>query len=269
MGKMKTKEFLRIVRSHYINDPFNVSGFAFWKIEKQIAKANNFRKSTLETGECLYSIINEKLIFYWSEKSSFIKIPMSELQEFELINIHGKYENAINKLKKTHNINEYFPYSYDVNFNENKRVNDSISIVTLNKENTSYWAEVVEIINESTKGNLTKQNILEWSEELTYCPELWIGAVDKITNRLVGVGISTYNVSVMETDLDWFYVRKDHQDRGVGTSLVQETISRCRENSKIIRVAGIANEFYEKCGFRQRDKWFYLTKKSTNVGWWD
>ncbi|MGD9092333.1 MAG: GNAT family N-acetyltransferase [Anaerolineales bacterium] len=266
---MRTEEFIKAVRLKYIKDPIGVSGFAFWKIEDQLLKASTFQLNKPEVGECLYAYINQKLVFYWAENDKPFVIPLRELREYKLLSLHNRFEEAVGGLKETHNINAYFPLKYDQGATRNARKNDNIHIVTLNMKNTNNLADVANIINETTNRNFTSKSIEAWTESRVYAPELWIGAIDKRTGDLVGVGISTYTPEVMETDLDWFYIREDYQGCGIGTMLVRETISRCRKKSHIIRVAGVADEFYKKCGFIRQDKWYYLTQKAIKVGWWD
>ena len=196
-------------------------------------------------------------------------IPMDDLREMKLLNLHHRFGYAVENLKDSHNINAYCPLSFEANPMRKSKINNKIQIITMNPQHLHHLAETANIINESTQGNLTAQSIKSWTETGVFDPELWLGAIDIKSNSLVGIGISTHNPSVKETDLDWFYIREDHQGEGIGTMLVQETISRCRGKSRVIRVAGIADEFYIKCGFVRRDTWYYLTKKSSKVGWWD
>ena len=181
----------------------------------------------------------------------------------------GPPQYVFEALKESHTINQYSPLSFSGYPNSKRVINDDFRMVTLDTKNQQVLAGIADIINESTNGNFTSKSIKNWTEIRVFDPELWIGAIDKKSNNMVGVGISTYNPSVQETDLDWFYIRKNYQGKRIGTILVQETISRCIKKSCEIRVAGIADEFYIKCGFVRRDSWYYLTKKSTNVGWWD
>ena len=266
---MRKADFSRLVRAKYINDPFGVSGIAFWKVQEQIIKADTFQVDTPQAGICLYAVVNQKLVFYWSENEEPFIIPEQELKDFRLLSLHSRFEGAVTNLEDTHTINTYSPLNYEGDPSRDEKGNDNIQIVTIDKQNRENFADIANIINEHTGGRFTPEFIESWTALSVYTPDLWIGAIDKRTSDLVGVGISTYNPAVMETDLDWFYVRKNHQGCGVGRMLVRETISRCRKKSGIIRVAGQADEFYEKCGFVRKDRWYYLTKKSAKVEWWD
>ncbi len=222
-----------------------------------------------ESTNCLYAVKSGKLLFYWADKAKPFAIPANKLKQFQLLNLHHRYAYALEDLAETHEIKEYTPLSYAMPPEKEEKTCDGFCTVTLNSQNTHSRAAIAGVINESTRGSLTAESIKAWTTNNAFAPELWIGAIDKKTNNLVGVGISTYFSSVMETDLDWFYVRRSYQGRGIGTMLVQETISRCRRKSHIIRVAGIAEDFYIKCGFARRDKWYYLTQKSAHAEWWD
>jgi predicted N-acetyltransferase YhbS len=269
MSKVNPKDFLEVVQSKYKQNPYGVSGFALWKVEEQIQRAVTYQITDSHNDECLYAAINGKLVFYWTEKAKPFLIPLDELEKFQLLSLHHRYGYVVEALIESHKINEYRPLSFSGYPNSKRVINDDFRIVTLNSKNPQVLSAIADIINESTNGNLTSKSIEKWTEISVFDPELWIGAIDKKTKNMVGVGISTYNPSVQETDLDWFYVRKNFQGKRIGTMLVQETISRCIKKSREIRVAGIADEFYIKCGFVQRDPWYYLTRKSSNVGWWD
>jgi GNAT superfamily N-acetyltransferase len=269
ISEVNPEDFLKVVQSKYKQNPYGISGFAFWKVEKQIHRAVTYQIADSHNNECLYAVINGKLVFYWTENAKPFLIPLDELEKFKLLSLHDRYGYVVEALTESHTINEYCPLSFSGYPKTNGVINDDFRIVTLDSNNSQVLSEIADIINESTTGSFTSESIEKWTEIRVFDPDLWIGAIDKKTNNMVGVGISTYNPSVKETDLDWFYIRKNFQGKHIGTMLVQETISRCIKKSREIRVAGIEDEFYIKCGFVKRDSWYYLTKIFTNVGWWD
>jgi predicted N-acetyltransferase YhbS len=269
MSEVNLEDFLKAAQTKYKQNPYGTSGFAFWKVEEQIRRAATYQITDSHNNECLYAVINGKLVFYWTEYAKPFLIPLDELERFNLVSLHHRYEYVVEALKESHTINSYYPLSFSGYLNSKRVINEDFHVVTLDFKNPQALSAIADIINESTNGDLTSKSIEKWTEISVFDPELWIGAIDKKSNNMVGVGISTYNPSVQETDLDWFYVRKIFQGKRIGTMLLQETISRCIKKSREIRVAGTADEFYVKCGFVPRDSWYYLTKKSTNVGWWD
>jgi predicted N-acetyltransferase YhbS len=269
MSEVNPKDFLKVVQSKYKQNPYAISGFAFWKVEEQILRAVTYQIADSHNNECLYAVINGKLVFYWTENTKPFLIPLEDLEKFNLLSLHHRYGYVVKALKESHTMNEYSPLSFSGYPNSKSVINDDFHMVTLDSNNPQVLSAIADIINESTNGNLTSKSIEKWTEISVFDPELWIGAINNKSNDMVGIGISTYNPSVHETDLDWFYIRKNFQGKRIGTMLVQETISRCIKKSREIRVAGTADEFYVKCGFVPRDSWYYLTKKSTNVGWWD
>ncbi len=269
MSAVNPQDFLIVVQSKYKQNPYGISGFAFWKVAEQIHRADAYRIGDSHNNECLYAVVNGKLVFYWTENSKPFLIPLDEVEKFNLLSLHYRYEHVVEALEETHTINQYCPLSFSGYPNSKRVRNDDFCMVTLDTKNPQVLAAIADIINESTNGNFTSQSIEKWTEIRVFDPDLWIGAFDKKSNHMVGFGISTYNPTVQETDLDWFYIHENFQGKHIGTMLVQETISRCRRKSCEIRVAGMAEEFYMKCGFVRRDSWYHLTKKYTNVGWWD
>jgi len=103
-----------------------------------------------------------------------------------------------------------------------------------------------------------RDTVRNWTKSPAFDPSLWMWAVDRDTGCRVGASVSNYNPRMRETDLDWFYVLPAYQGRGIGRMLVDETIRRSRARSSIIRLSGVADEFYMKCGFRRTDRWFVI-----------
>jgi GNAT superfamily N-acetyltransferase len=83
---------------------------------------------------------------------------------------------------------------------------------------------------------------------------------NRASKEAVGLGISTYQACIRECYLDWIQVLPEYQGRGLGRLLVSETIRRAIGRSDIIRVTGMADDFYRKCGFVGTESWFNITK---------
>ena len=90
---------------------------------------------------------------------------------------------------------------------------------------------------------------------------LWIWVRTRESNESVGLAISTYQETIKETYLDWIQVLPSYQRMGIGKMLVGETINRAIDKSDIIRVTGMADGFYERCGFAGTECWRILTKQ--------
>ena len=265
----KQTEFIKVLRSLYRTDPFGVAGFAFWKIESQVAKAVVTQIDLPVEKSCLYAVLNGKLVFYWSQEEMPFQISAPELAAFKIIHLHGRYQALVDHLLETHFIHAYNPLSYNPKNSIQPVAIDGYQLITLTQQNTRDYKAIAEVIKASSGEDFTASAIAGLTRSPAYNPDLWVGVLDQKTNELVGVGISTYHQAVKETDLDWFYVRRINQDRGIGTLLVRETLSRCQGKSDVIRVAGVAEGFYRKCGFVPQDRWYYLVQKGSRAGWWD
>lgn len=100
--------------------------------------------------------------------------------------------------------------------------------------------------------------------------DLWVFVREARTHKPVSIGICIYDRKIKETELEWIYVHRDHQRRKVGRMLIDEIIRRSIDKSKVIRVGGIADDFYIKCGFSiKTEPWLWIPKKDAKVGWWD
>ena len=117
---------------------------------------------------------------------------------------------------------------------------------------------------------MTPERIKEFTTLPTFDKDVWVLVKETKTNIPVSIGICIHDNRIKETELDWIYVHKDHQRKKVGRMLISEIIRRSIPKSKIIRVGGVADEFYIKCGFNiKTEPWLWIPKKDTKVGWWD
>ena len=269
MAEVTSSYCIRWIKSQYDRNPFGVSGFAFWKIEKPIRTAQAFALESSDKERCHYATRNRKLFFYLSDGNRLCLAAGHDAQQFDLLNLHHRYLRDIGSLEESHDINEYQPLGFSANTSPKESINDNYYVYSMDPFSDGELSSIVQIINASSGGSYTEDIIRGWTHQHVFDRDLWIGAKEKRTHRSVAVGISTYNPMVKETDLDWFYVLPEHQRRGVGTMLVEGTIARCIKKSDIIRVAGMADDFYVKCGFELKDKWYYLTRKGFEIAWWD
>ena len=100
-----------------------------------------------------------------------------------------------------------------------------------------------------------------WSDLPVSDQSMWLWVRIRASSEVVGLGISTYQASIRECYLDWIQVLPEYQGRGLGRLLVSETIQRAVGKSDIIRVTGMAEDFYRKCGFVGTEKWRIISKR--------
>ena len=89
---------------------------------------------------------------------------------------------------------------------------------------------------------------------------MWLWVRGRASNEPLALGISTYQASIRECYLDWIQVLPEYQGCGLGRLLVSETVKRAIGKSDIIRVTGMADDFYRKCGFSGTESWYLMSR---------
>ncbi|MCD4752961.1 MAG: GNAT family N-acetyltransferase [Anaerolineaceae bacterium] len=244
-------------------------GFAFWK-HRELLKSADLFEEVISGCIHMYAINKNRLVYYWSEDNRMV-ISKDRLAGFDLSYLHSKYIDSITGLTDTHNISDGNALIYNKNFKETK-INKCYYADSFNFNNTDDYIETADIINNSTfgGGNMTTEKIKGFTKLPVFDGNLWVFVKEKETGKPVGIGISIYDKDIRETELEWIYVQSDHHGKGVGRILIQETVHRAKDKSDIIRVGGVADDFYIKCGFETKtDQWLWVKRKDSNIGWWD
>lgn len=244
-------------------------GFAFWK-HRELLKSADLFEEVVSGCIHMYAINKNRLVYYWSEDNRMV-ISKDRLAGFDLLYLHSKYIDSITGLTDTHNISDGNALIYNKNFKETK-INKCYYADSFNFNNTDDYIETADIINNSTfeGGNMTTEKIKGFTKLPVFDGNLWFFVKEKETGKPVGIGISIYDKDIRETELEWIYVQSDHHGKGVGRILIKETVHRAKDKSDIIRVGGVADDFYIKCGFETKtDQWLWVKRKDSNIGWWD
>jgi GNAT superfamily N-acetyltransferase len=258
---MDRHSFIQRVKHLYLMNPGAVSSIAYHKLEGFL-RESELHHLDGDGRETLYAIRQRQLTFYWSEQQDRFMVPPEQLQQLESLILHEQHYLLLRRQLSGYSIDQFYPLFYDHSFQQPAIACESCYIDGFDFRQELDYEAAAEIITGTRTGyTLTAERVRGWTRDRAFDPTLWLLAREKHSGRPVGVGISCYFAPVGEADLDWFFVRPSHQGQGVGRMLIAETIARCQPKSKIIRLAGIADGFYQKCGFRRGDSWYYLKKQ--------
>ena len=142
---------------------------------------------------------------------------------------------------------------------------DGISIVTAKQDDIPLF---VEVINQSyTDLSVTIEQLVMYTQTEVYSPELWVMAVDQITDTVAGCGIADFDRELSEGIIEWVQVIPAYRGNKIGQLIVSELLGRMKSIAKFATVSGKVNnittpeKLYRKCGFVGHDVWHILTKR--------
>ena len=142
---------------------------------------------------------------------------------------------------------------------------DGISIVTAKQDDIPLF---VEVINQSyTDLSVTMEQLIMYTQTEVYSPDLWVMAVDQITDTVVGCGIADFDRELSEGIIEWVQVIPAYRGNQIGQLIVSELLGRMKGIAKFATVSGKVNnittpeKLYRKCGFVGNDVWHILTKR--------
>ena len=141
---------------------------------------------------------------------------------------------------------------------------DDIAIVTVKREDISCF---VDVINQSyTDLSVTYDQLMGYTQNEVYNPELWVMAVNKADSTVVGCGIAELDRELNEGILEWIQVLPAYRGKKIGQLIVNELLKRMVGIAEFATVSGKVNNvtspesLYRKCGFVGDDVWHILTK---------
>lgn len=141
---------------------------------------------------------------------------------------------------------------------------DDIAIVTAKREDIPHF---VDVINQSYKDlSVTYDQLMSYTQNEVYHPELWVMAVNKADSAVVGCGIAELDRELNEGILEWIQVLPAYRGRKIGKLIVNELLRRMVGVAEFATVSGKVNNvtsperLYRKCGFVGDDVWHILTK---------
>ncbi len=127
---------------------------------------------------------------------------------------------------------------------------------------------IVSIINQSYIDiSVDLWQIIEYTKNTVYDPNLWIIAYVRDTDKPIGCGIADYDDEVKEGALEWIQVLPEYRRRGIGSAIVNQLLYRLSNRAVFTTVSGKVNSssnperLYRKCGFTGNDVWHILRLK--------
>ena len=140
---------------------------------------------------------------------------------------------------------------------------EDIAIVTAKREDIPHF---VDVINQSyTDLSVTYDQLMGYTRNEVYHPELWVMAVKKEDSSIVGCGIAELDRELNEGILEWIQVLPAYRGKKIGQLIVNELLRRMVDVAEFATVSGKVNNvtspetLYRKCGFVGDDVWHILT----------
>ena len=259
--QIRNKAFLAIIKGLYVQNPCQVSSIAFWKVAQLCQEAETYCHSE-KGSRCLYAFRNQRLEFYWSDDRQHFPISSIEIEWFDFLVLHTDFYELITDQISGYEVKASCPLLYDLGSSQGVEYDNKFFITGFNFAEQREFIEAAEVLNQCYEtDNYQAKEVATWCQLPVFDNSLWLWVRSRTNNEVVGLGISTYQKSIRETYLDWIQIMPEYRGRGAGRLLVAETIKRAREKSDIIRVTGIADDFYRKCGFVGTERWYTISKK--------
>jgi GNAT superfamily N-acetyltransferase len=259
--KLDRKAFTATVKELYLQNPSQVSDLAFWKLARVLADCEVHAKAR-DGHTRLYAIQDQRLVFYWSDDRQSFHLSRAEITGLELLVLHDDFYALIADQLGEYQLQESRPLLYDFQFSTEIQRDDAFVIANFDFERDNDHTDAAEMLNRCYDTNHhTSSEVAGWVELPVFDASLWFWVRSHTSGENVGLAISTYQADIRECYLDWIQVLPAYQGRGLGQRLVHETIQRAKGKSEIIRVTGVADGFYRKCGFYGSESWWIISKQ--------
>lgn len=108
--------------------------------------------------------------------------------------------------------------------------------------------------------------VLRWTRQPVFTPELWVWVVDRLTSQPAGLGIADFDPVRREASLEWIQVIPEYRGRGVARALISYLLSSLNGRARLVTVSGGADNpsdaehIYRRCGFVGNHIWWVIRK---------
>lgn len=176
------------------------------------------------------------------------------------------YRSRPELTKRVHKIagyqlSESHPLLYDFTFSQEDECSAEFFLADFDFAREQDCVVAAEMLNRCYETqHHSPAEVAEWCELPVFDESLWLWVKSRASKEALGLGISTYQACIRECYLDWIQVLPEYQGRGLGRLLVSETIKRAIGKSDIIRVTGMVDDFYRRCGFVGNESWHTLRR---------
>jgi GNAT superfamily N-acetyltransferase len=258
--QVDSEGFVAAVKELYVQRPCRVSSLAFWKVAQMCRESQTYCEIN-EGYTYLYAIRNQRLEFYWSDDRQHFLLTPDGIEALELLVLHADFYRLIADKLEGYRVSESHPMLYDFAFGQGVEHSDECFVTQFNFAREGDYGFAAKMLNRCYETDQhSAAELAGWCRLPVFDESLWLWVKSRASKVAVGLGISTYQACIRECNLDWIQVLPEYQGRGLGRLLVSETIRRAISKSDILRVTGMADGFYRKCGFVGTESWYILTK---------
>lgn len=261
MVQVDYQDFIAAIKKLYVQNPCRVSSIAFWKLE-QLCRESDTYSVTNKGHTYHYAIRNQRLEFYWSTDRLHFLLTPNEIESLEFLVLHNDFYGLIAEKLVGYEVRESHPLLYDFALSQRGGSSDEFFIADFDFAREQDCEVAADMLNRCYETHLhSAAEVAGWCELPVFDESLWLWVRSRASKEAVGLGISTYQASIRECYLDWIQVLPEYQGQGLGRLLVSETIRRAIGKSDIIRVTGMVDDFYQKCGFAETESWRIINKR--------
>ncbi|MFW9995258.1 MAG: GNAT family N-acetyltransferase [Candidatus Odinarchaeota archaeon] len=263
---MKSQEMIKTFRkaltSVYIENPCKTLPNALWKT---VAKLEDYETAfDAENGRITKLEIktSDSIRLYWHRENKLPSFTREQAEKLDFVIIHENFLEAFPMDLFT----DRTPYFRLIHLGYSSPMVDlpdgfEFAVVDIERE----VSDVVSFLKDCYPSwQFSLKQVLDWTKQNVYDPELWIWVIDELDDTPAALGIADIDLSIPEGSLEWIQVHPEYRGLGFGKNLVCELLDRLRTWVSFTTVSGEVNnpfnpeKLYRDCNFRGRDVWWVL-----------